>query len=89
MKEIPDNVHAYNKVEYTDKTTPGMMKNEHSTRPGVWGKIVVEKGEVRFELPSESKEHLLTPENYGVIEPSVVHKIDPGPGAKFYLEFYR
>lgn len=89
MKEIPEGVQAYNKKEYTDKTTPGMMKNEHSTRLGVWGKIVVKTGAVRFELPSEGEEHLLTPENYGVIEPLIVHKIDPQPGTKFYLEFYR
>lgn len=89
MKEIPEGVHAYNKKEYTDKTTPGMMKNEHSVRLGVWGKIVVQKGEVKYEIPSQGEEHLLTPDNPGIIEPLIVHKIDPQPGTKFYLELYR
>lgn len=89
MKNIPDNVVAYNKKDYTDKTTPGMMKNNHSVRMGVWGKIVVEKGAVKYEIPSQGEEHLLTPDNPGVIEPLMVHRIDPQPGARFYLELYR
>ena len=90
MKELPVNVSAYQKSQiYTHKTTPGMMKNDHRTRAGVWGKIVVRSGEVTYEIPEENESHTLTPDNPGVIAPLQFHRIDPAPGAKFYLELYR
>ena len=90
MKQLPENVKAYNKTQtYTYRTTPGMMKNDHSTRPGVWGKIVVERGEVTYFIVPDEETHILTPENPGVIEPAVLHRIDPQQQAKFYVEFYR
>ena len=90
MKELPADVNAYQKSRvYTDRTTPGMMKNDHRTRAGVWGKIVVEKGEVVYEIPEDGETHTLTPDQPGVIEPLKFHRIDPQPGAKFYLELHR
>lgn len=90
MKEIPENVRAYQKTQlYTAKTTPGMMKNDHRTRGGVWGKIIVRSGEVGYEIPEDEESHTLTPDNPGIIEPLKFHRIDPKPGAKFYLELYR
>ena len=90
MKQLPDNVRAYQKSQkFTDKTTPGMMKNDHRTRAGVWAKIIVEKGEVIYHIPEQDEVHTLTPDMPGIIEPVVFHKVDPQPGARFYLEFYR
>ena len=90
MKQIPDNLRAYKQSQkYTTRSTPGMMKNDHRTRAGVWAKIVVEKGEIIYEITDHDEVHTLTPDNPGVIEPVVFHKIDPQPGARFYLEFYR
>lgn len=90
MKQLPDKVKAYNKSQtYTDRSTPGMMKNEHRTRAGVWAKIVVQKGEVIYMIPSDDETHTLTIDNPGIVEPTVFHKIEPQQGARFYLEFYR
>jgi tellurite resistance-related uncharacterized protein len=90
MKQLPDNVSSYNKSQtYTDKTTPGMMKNDHRTRAGVWAKIIVMKGAVIYLIEDDPEPHTLTPDNPGIIEPVVFHKIDPQPGTKFHLEFFR
>jgi tellurite resistance-related uncharacterized protein len=90
MGEIPSTVRAYQKTQvYTDKTTPGLMKNDHRVRSGVWAKIVVQQGEVRYEVPATNESVTLTPDRPGVIEPLVTHRILPAPGAKFYLEYYR
>ncbi|MEN3950560.1 DUF1971 domain-containing protein [Iodidimonas sp. SYSU 1G8] len=90
MATIPETMQAYQKTQiYTDKTTPGMMKNDHSVRNGVWAKIVVQKGEVVYEVPTRQETQTLTPESPGIIEPMVTHRILPQPGAKFYLEYYR
>ncbi|MBI1181371.1 MAG: DUF1971 domain-containing protein [Alphaproteobacteria bacterium] len=90
MVEMPDTVRAYQKTQiFTDRTTPGMMKNDHRVRSGVWAKIVVQKGEVVYEIPERDETATLTPDAPGVIEPLVTHRILPKPGSKFYLEYYR
>lgn len=90
MKELPEGVRSYQKTQtYTAKTTPGMMKNDHRVRAGVWGMIIVEAGEVTYEIPEEDESHTLTPDNPGIIAPLQFHRIDPQPGAKFHLELYR
>jgi len=90
MKELPEKVQAYNKSQtYTDRSTPGMMRKDHSTRAGVWGKIVVQKGEVIYNMENDDESHTLSPEKAGVIEPTIKHRIDPQVGARFYIEFYR
>ena len=90
MQELPDTVRAYQKTPvYTDKTTPGMMKNDHRVRSGVWAKIVVQKGEVIYEVPEKNQSVTVTPDAPGIIEPVVMHRILPKVGAKFYLEYYR
>ena len=90
MQEIPETVRAYQKTQtYTDKTTPGMMKNDHRVRAGVWAKIVVQKGEVIYEIPDRNESTTLTADSPGIIEPLVTHRIMPQAGAKFYLEYYR
>lgn len=90
MKEIPENASAYNKTRhYTDQSVPGMMKNDHSVRAGVWGKIVVERGEVLYMIDGDDETYTLSKDNPGVIEPMVKHRIDPQPSSKFYIEFYR
>ena len=90
MQELPEAVQAYQKTQvYTDKTTPGMMKNDHRVRSGVWAKIVVQKGEVIYEIPDRNESATATPETPVIIEPLVTHRILPKAGAKFYLEYYR
>jgi tellurite resistance-related uncharacterized protein len=90
MGEMPETVRAYQKTQiYSDKTTPGMMKNDHRVRAGVWARIVVQKGEVVYEIPEREEKVTLTPESPGLVEPLVTHRILPKPGAKFYLEYYR
>ena len=90
MKEIPEAARAYNTTRhYTDRTVPGMMKHHHTVRAGVWAKIIVERGEVKYYIDGDDQEYTLTKGNPGVVEPMVKHRIDPQPSSKFYLEFYR
>jgi tellurite resistance-related uncharacterized protein len=90
MSELPETVRAYQKTQiYTDKTTPGMMKNDHRVRSGVWAKIMVQKGEVIYEVPDRNQTVTATAESPVIIEPLVTHRILPRTGARFYLEYYR
>ena len=90
MKQLPENVKAYNKSQtYTYNSTPGMMKNNHRTRAGVWAKIIVQKGEVLYHIEGDDEVYTLSSEVAGIIEPTIFHKIDPQQGPRFAIEFYR
>jgi tellurite resistance-related uncharacterized protein len=56
----------------------------------VWGKIVVLEGTLLYRiLEPEVEEILLSPDRYGVVEPTVRHEVEPLSGVRFYVEFHR
>jgi len=90
MKQLPENVKPYKTTQtYTYNSTPGMMKNAHRTKAGVWAKIIVQKGEVLYHIEGDDAVYTLSSELAGIIEPTTFHKIDPQQGARFVIEFYR
>ena len=89
VKKLPDHVVAYQRTNpFTQENVPSGLLNNHATKEGVWGLIQVEKG--RLEYTIENKEvHILTPENSGVVEPTVSHHVRPLGEVLFFVEFYR
>ena len=67
----------------------GLLK-AHQTKEGTWGKIVVLEGELCYRiLEPEVEEVHLSPGKFGVVEPTVLHEVEPLTELKFYVEFYR
>lgn len=91
MKDLPDNVSAYKRTsEFTEASVPQGLLNDHGTKEGVWGKIVILEGALEYTIQEPWKETIkLSRENFGVIEPAVKHHIKPLGQVKFYVEFYR
>jgi tellurite resistance-related uncharacterized protein len=91
MKEMPDGVSAYRRTPtFTEKTVPSGLLKDHSTVDGAWAKIVVEEGTLRYVIHSEPAEEVrLSPGRFGVIEPRVLHHVEPVGEVRFYVEFYR
>lgn len=90
MKEIPSYLKPYKKTGIFDQDSiPNALLNDHSTKPGVWGKIIIIDGSLRYSIPSAIEEHILTTEKFGVVEPEVKHKVSPIGQVKFYVEFYQ
>ena len=91
MKTLPEQVVAYQRTpEFTAATVPAGLLKAHSTKPGVWGTLVVLEGALTYRIleptPSERR---LTPGHPGVIEPTVLHEVVPEPAVRFYVEFHR
>lgn len=64
--------------------------NDHNTKEGVWGKIVVLEGLLEYTIQEPVQEKVeLNSERYGVIEPKIKHHIKPLGSVKFFVEFYR
>tara|TARA_B100001540_G_scaffold298633_1_gene302331 strand:- start:5705 stop:5971 length:267 start_codon:yes stop_codon:yes gene_type:complete len=68
---------------------PGLLK-AHQTKPGVWGKIVVLSGRLKYRILEPVLEEVeLSAQLHGVVEPAVPHEVEPIGAVKFYVAFYR
>jgi len=91
MKELPKDVFAYKKTpDFTQENVPAGLLNEHNTKDGVWGKIVVIEGKLEYIIQEPEVEVVVLNLNYyGVVEPTILHRIKPLGAVTFYVEFYR
>jgi tellurite resistance-related uncharacterized protein len=91
MKAFPPGLVAYKRTpEFTEASVPAGLLNAHNTKEGVWGKLVVVHGSILYRiLEPEIEEILLSEGQFGVIEPKVLHEVEPVQGVRFYVEFYR
>ncbi|MCH2177042.1 MAG: DUF1971 domain-containing protein [Lentisphaeria bacterium] len=91
MKSLPEHLDFIKKTPLFNKvTTPGGLMKNHSTGPGVWGKIIVEKGQLLLRIMNQGYEEVLLDQHqFGVVEPQVQNEILPVGDVEFYVEFYR
>ena len=91
MKVLPSTVSSYKRTpDFTEHTVPAGLLRSHNTKDGVWGKIVVLEGRLLYRILEPAVEEvLLTPDRYGVVEPTVKHEVVPSPGVRFYVDFHR
>jgi len=90
MKSLPDNVVAYKRTpEFDESSIPTGLLNNHQTKEGVWGKIVVLSGKLLYTIQDPFEEILLDSDKYGVVEPTVLHQVKPMGQVSFFVEFYQ
>jgi tellurite resistance-related uncharacterized protein len=91
VKSLPPDVVAYQRTrEFTESTVPAGLTRRHTTKPGVWGRICVVEGVLRYRiLEPQIEEHLLAPEQDGVVEPESPHEVECLGATRFYVEFLR
>ncbi len=90
MKSLPENLNLTRRTpEFDENSIPKGLLKAHQTKTGVWGKIVILEGELQYKV-NEPKEELviLDTENYGIIEPTILHEVRPLGPVKFYVEFF-
>ena len=91
MKALPPDAQPYRRTpEFTEETMPSGLKSSHSTKSGVWGRIVVLEGSLVYRiLQSPVQELRLDSDHPGVVEPEVKHEVQPLGKVRFYVQFYR
>jgi tellurite resistance-related uncharacterized protein len=91
MKALPSTVRPYRQTPVFDENSvPAGLLKSHSTKTGVWGKIIVLEGKLVYRiLEPDVEENILTPEHSGVVEPAVKHEVEPVQSVRFYVEFYQ
>ena len=91
MKSLPEGVTAYRRTpEFGEDTVPSALLRRHSTKAGVWGRIRVLSGKLRYRiLEPATEEHVLEPGRDGIVEPEVPHEVEPIGVVRFHVEFLR
>ena len=78
---------------FTQDSVPAGLLTDHSTKDGVWGLIHVSRGKLRYCVTDprrENEERILEPASAaGVVEPTIVHRVEPLGPVEFHVEFLR
>ncbi len=90
---IPAELVLYKQTpEFTELTVPAALLRAHSTKEGVWGRIQVTEGELIYRIADprrREREIPLRPDHPGVIEPTILHQVQPRGATRFFVEFFR
>lgn len=94
MTTRPAGLTAYGRTPtFTEATVPAGLRRAHSTKDGAWAEIHVLAGELIYRLVDPRRpahETVLSPEvPAGVIEPTILHEVEPRGPVQFYVEFFR
>lgn len=91
MKALPADCVAYKRTpEFTEQSVPRGLLKAHQTKTGTWAKIVVLQGELAYRiLPPNEETHRLDVTTIGIVEPGVLHEVEPIGAVRFYVEFYK
>jgi tellurite methyltransferase len=88
--EWPADFVAYKRTpEFTAESVPAGLLRDHATKRGVWARIVVLEGELRYQIVSLEVDTVLTPQQGGIVVPEVLHSVEPLGAVRFYVEFFR
>jgi tellurite resistance-related uncharacterized protein len=91
---LPPDVRPYKRTaDFTEATVPEGLRRAHDTKPGVWALIHVLEGRLAYRLTDPRRpagETILTPgADPGVVEPTILHEVEPLGPVRFYVEFHR
>ncbi len=88
--ELPDGFVTYKKTPiFTEKSLPTGLKNDHSTKAGVWAKIVVIEGKLRYRVDTLGIDVELSLDKSGIVVPEMLHSVEPLGTVKFFVKFYK
>jgi tellurite resistance-related uncharacterized protein len=90
-RELPRGYAPYKRTpDFDAHTLPAALRQDHSTKPGVWAVITVLAGRLRYVVePPLAAEEMLEPGKPGIVAPEVLHRVEPIGEVRFFVEFYR
>ena len=89
--EWPDGLAAYRRTPEFDETTiPSGLGSEHATKRGVWARIHVVSGTLRYRVGAPIHQSFrIEPGSSAIIVPEVRHRVEPEGPVRFFIEFSR
>jgi tellurite resistance-related uncharacterized protein len=87
---LPEGFVAYKRTpEFTEVTVPKGLTSNHSTKAGVWAKIHVLEGTLRYRVDKFDRQFELSAAAPGIVVPEVLHHVEPLGPVRFFVEFWR
>ena len=89
--EWPEGCAAYRRTpEFDETTVPPGLTSEHATKRGVWARIHVICGALRYHVgPPLDRSFRIDPTSSAVIVPDVRHRVELEGPVRFFVEFAR
>jgi len=92
--QLPAGLESYRRTDtFCERSVPAGLLKAHATKPGIWGLIRVTDGELHYRIEDERRipaEHLLRAGlPPGVVEPTILHSVEPAGPVRFHVEFFR
>jgi tellurite resistance-related uncharacterized protein len=92
--QLPEGLEPYSRTaSFTEETLPAGLRKDHTTKAGSWGLIRVEQGVLRYRVTDPrrvaSDQELAPDTSPGVVEPTILHHVEPVGPVRFHVEFLR
>ena len=92
--ELPAGLDHYRSTPlFTEESVPAALLGDHSTKPGVWGRIRLVSGRLRYVVTDARRQalarELTEHSDPGIIEPTIVHRVELIGKVEFQVEFWR
>jgi tellurite methyltransferase len=88
-QELPPTFVAYKRTDvFSESTVPAGLKKDHATKAGVWARIVVVEGRLRYRIDAWGREEELSSAAPGIVVPEVKHHVEPLGPVRFFVEFF-
>jgi tellurite resistance-related uncharacterized protein len=88
--EMPDGFIPYKRTPvFTEESVPAALRKDHTTKAGIWAKITVLEGKLRYRVAALDTDTEVSADNLGIVVPEVPHRVELLGAARFFVEFYR
>jgi tellurite resistance-related uncharacterized protein len=92
--ELPPGLESYRRTDvFSEQTIPSGLLRAHATKAGTWGLIQVAEGELSYRIEDERRvpveRRLRAGAPPGVVEPTILHSVEPVGRVRFRVEFFR
>ena len=78
---------------FNEANLPAALRADHHTKEGSWGRIRIVTGQLRYEIRDPRRPFsttVLTPQCApAIIEPTILHRVEPVGTVEFQVEFWR
>ena len=89
LDDLPEGLAPYKRsAEFNETSVPAALLRHHSTKAGVWARVHVLEGRLRFRDAETGSERILEEGSHPVIFPQRQHKVEPLGKVRFFVEFW-